>query len=99
MRPLERFNADCYARNYGWPVTWWRHALCRGRNRAVKLTLGRVAQSFGSILALLGTPARAPKQRGKSDGWIKGKQRRPRIRYPVVKKGFSRPRKLAKNSP
>jgi hypothetical protein len=90
------------------PIVTWQLWLARHlvaprplpwQKSLVKLTPGRVAQSFGSILALLGTPARAPKQRGKSDGWIKGKQRRPRIRYPVVKKGFSRPRKPAKNSP
>jgi hypothetical protein len=65
----------------------------------VNLTPGRVAQSFGSILALLGTPACPPKLRGKSPGWSKGRKRRPRIRYPVVKKGFSRPTKTAKKSP
>ena len=88
-------------------VTWqlWlaRHLVAQRplpwQKSLVKLTPGRVAQSFGSILALLGTPARAPKLPGKSDGWIKGKQRRPRIRYPVVKKGFSRPRKTTKKSP
>ena len=64
-----------------------------------QLTPRRVAQSFGSILALLGTPARPPKLRGKSPGWSKGRKRRHRIRYPVVKKGFSRPRKTAKKSP
>jgi hypothetical protein len=86
-----------------WQLWFARHLVAPRplpwQKSLVKLTPGRVAQSFGSILALLGTPARVPKQRGKSDGWIKGKQRRPRIRYPVVKKGFSRPRKLAKNSP
>ena len=65
----------------------------------VMLTPGRVAQSFGSILFLLGTPAQPPKLRGKSPGWIKGKQRRRRIRYPTVKKGFSRPIKTATKSP
>jgi hypothetical protein len=88
-------------------VTWqlWlarhlvtQHPLPWQKSQA-KLTPGRVAQSFGSILALLGTPARPPKLRGKSPGWIRGKQRRRRIRYPVVKKGFSRSRKPAKKSP
>jgi hypothetical protein len=37
-----------------------------------KLTPGRVAQSFGSILAVLGTPAQPPKLRGKSPGWQAG---------------------------
>jgi hypothetical protein len=77
----------------------WHSVKSLGRNRAVKLTPGRVAQSFGSILAVLGTPARPPKLRGKSPGWIRGKQRQRRIRYPVVKKGFSRARKTDKKSP
>ena len=55
-----------------------------------KLTPGPMDQSFGSILALLGTPAQPPKLRGKSPGWISGGKRRPRIRYSVVKKGFYR---------
>jgi len=37
-----------------------------------KLTPGRVAQSFGSILAVLGTSAQPPKLRGKSPGWQAG---------------------------
>jgi hypothetical protein len=65
----------------------------------VKLTPGRVAQSFGSILAVLGTPARPPKLRGKSPGWPRGRKRRPRIRYPTVKKGFARTPKPNKKSP
>ena len=90
------------------PIVTWQLWLARQlvaqrplpwQKSLVKLTPGRVAQSFGGILALLGTPARAPKVRGKSPGWIKGKQRRPSIRYPVVKKGFSRPRKTPKKSP
>jgi hypothetical protein len=70
-----------------------------GRNRAVKLTPGRVAQSFGSILAVLGTPAQPPKLRGKSPGWISGRKRRRRIRYPAVKKGLARTRKPDNKSP
>ena len=57
------------------------------------LTPGRVAQSFGGVLALIGTPALAPKPRGKSPGWTKGRKRSKRPRYPVVKKGFSQPKK------
>ena len=90
------------------PIVTWQLWLARQlvaqrplpwQKSQVKLTPGRVAQSFGSILALLGTPACPPKLRGKSPGWTKGRKRRPRIRYPVVKKGFSRPRKTAKKSP
>jgi hypothetical protein len=50
------------------------------------LTPGRVRQSFGSILAQIGTPTRAPKPRGKSPGWPKGKVRRRAERHPIVKK-------------
>jgi hypothetical protein len=99
MRSVEWFNAHCHARNYGWLVTWSHSALyCRQKSQ-VKLTPGRVAQSFGSILILLGTPPGPPKLRGKSPGWIRGKQRRRRIRYPVVKKGFSRAEKTRPKVP
>jgi len=57
------------------------------------LTPGRVAQSLGGVLAMIGTPARAPKPRGKSPGWTKGRKRAKRPCYPVVKKGFSRKKK------
>ncbi len=56
-------------------------------------TPGRVAQGMGGVLAVLGTPARAPKPRGKSPGWPLGKTRTPRPRYPVVKKSYSRYKK------
>ncbi len=56
----------------------------------VNLTLGRVAQGFGTIIAMIGTPASAPKPRGKSPGWQKGKVRKRKIRYPLVKKGKGR---------
>ena len=65
---------------------------------ATSLTPGRVAQAFGGVLAAIGTPARAPKPRGKSPGWQKGKKRTKRIRYPVVKKGFSRGKKEKQKS-
>ncbi len=37
-----------------------------------RLTPGRVAQSFSGVLVTIGTPAKSPKPRGKSPGWIKG---------------------------
>ncbi|NER00933.1 MAG: transposase [Cyanothece sp. SIO2G6] len=49
-------------------------------------TPGRVAQGFGSIIARIGTPAPAPKPRGKSPGWPTGTPRTERRRYPTVKK-------------
>ncbi|MGH1395960.1 MAG: hypothetical protein ACRAVC_18325 [Trichormus sp.] len=62
------------------------------------LTPGRVAQAMGSILAAIGTPARPPKPRGKSPGWKTGQPRQRRIRYPVVKKTTTRPRKKQSES-
>lgn len=58
-----------------------------------RLTPGRVAQSMGGILAAIDTPAQPPKPRGKSPGWKTGQPRQSRIRYPIVKKRTSRPRK------
>jgi hypothetical protein len=62
------------------------------------LTPGRVAQSFGTILAVIGTPAVSPKPRGKSPGWPKGKKRTAKIHYPVVKKRYSPPPKSIKET-
>jgi hypothetical protein len=47
---------------------------------------GRVAQAFASIIAAIGTPAVAPKLRGKSPGRALGQTQPPRTRYPTVKK-------------
>ncbi len=60
------------------------------------LTPGRVAQSMLGLLVEIGTPAQVPKPRGKSTGWLKGKKRNKRTRYPVVKKGKTANKK-AKN--
>ena len=51
-----------------------------------RLTPQRVQQSLKPIFTLIGSPARPPKQRGKSPGWPKGKHRTPKLHYPVVKK-------------
>lgn len=53
---------------------------------APKLTPGRVAQSIGAILAVIQTPAKPPKPRGKSPGWKPEQTRKRRINYPLVKK-------------
>lgn len=63
-----------------------------------KMTPGRVAQSMGSILALIGTPAVPPKPRGKSQGWTPGKPRSRKNRYPTVKKTAAKPRKEQQKS-
>ena len=59
------------------------------------LTPGRVCQSIGGVLAVIGTPAQPPKPRGKSTGWPTGRVRKRRERYPVVKKSRKRPPKAA----
>jgi hypothetical protein len=50
------------------------------------MTPQRVQQSIRPIFALIGTPARPPKQRGIPPGWPSGKSRTPKTRFPVVKK-------------
>ncbi|MFB2771486.1 hypothetical protein ACE1AT_19685, partial [Pelatocladus sp. BLCC-F211] len=46
----------------------------------------RVAQAMGGVFAVIGTPTRAPKPRGKSPGWQPGKKRLRKNRCPIVKK-------------
>jgi len=72
------------AREMAWdnPLPWQKP------QGAKEMTPGRVAQGMGGVLAVLGTPARPPKPRGKSPGWPKGKKREAKPRYPVVKKGY-----------
>lgn len=62
------------------------------------LSPGRVADSFAELLVRLGSPAPDPKPRGKSPGWLPGRVRTRRIRYPTVKKGFKPTKKSAKTS-
>lgn len=65
----------------------------------VKLSPGRVAQSFAVVLAAIGTPAKPPKTRGKSPGATRGKTRPARIRYPTVKKRATRKSQSVKPLP
>jgi hypothetical protein len=51
-----------------------------------KLTPGRVQRAMRGVLAGIGTPAQAPKARGKSPGWPVGRVRTKRTRYAVIKK-------------
>jgi hypothetical protein len=51
-----------------------------------QLTPQRVQQSLPLIFAQFGSPARAPKTRGKSPGWQIGRPRTPKQRFKVVKK-------------
>lgn len=44
-------------------------------------------RAFGRIISQIGTPAQAPKPRGKSPGRTAGEKPGPRKRHPVIKKG------------
>ncbi len=59
---------------------------------------GRVANCFAALLARIGTPATTPKPRGKSPGWTPGRPKPQRTYYPIVKKGFTRPKKVSNMS-
>lgn len=61
------------------------------------LAPGRVAQAFASILVAIGTPAVAPKPRGKSPGRAQGHRPPARTRYPTVKKRASKRTKSKKS--
>ena len=51
-----------------------------------QLTPQRVQLAFPVIFQQFGTPARAPKVRGKPPGWQQGRPRTPKTRFKVVKK-------------
>lgn len=50
-------------------------------------TPGRVCQDMAGLIAVVGTPTRALKVRGKSPGWQPGRERSRRARHPIMKKG------------
>lgn len=49
------------------------------------LSPGRVCMGLEAILARIGTPTCVPKPRGISPGWPKGKRRKPRERFELVR--------------
>jgi hypothetical protein len=56
-----------------------------------EMTPGRVCQGMNDIFAVISTPAKPPKRRGKAPGWPKGHPRQCRPRFEVVKKSQKRP--------
>ena len=79
------------------PLLTWQLWLARNCVNDVRLpwqrpqasgerTPGRVRQGMAGLLAAIGTPAPAPKPRGKAPGWPAGRVRQRRERYKVVKK-------------
>jgi len=75
------------------------HRLPWDRRPRPTLTPGQVRRSMAGLLAQIGTPADAPKPRGKSPGRQKGQRPGPHPRYPVVKKTPSRARKRTPRGP
>jgi hypothetical protein len=63
-----------------------------------QLSPGRIANSFAPLLARIGSPAPHPKPRGKSTGTPVGQKRKPRTRFPIVKKTYSKPPKAVKSA-
>ena len=64
-----------------------------------KMTPGRVHRGMSGVLAGIGTPAQAPKPRGKSPGWPVGRVRTKRTRYAVIKKQSQQATQTKKDSP
>ena len=65
------------------PRPWERYLPETKRETASPSTVQR---DFGRIIRQIGTPAEAPKPRGKSPGRAKGERQHPRKRHPVIKK-------------
>lgn len=70
------------------PRPWERHLP---RYKSGELTPTLVQRDFERLISQFGTPARAPKPRGKSSGRKKGFRLSPRLRQKVLKKGEKPP--------
>ena len=68
------------------------------QKKQTELTPGRVCQGLSDIFAQIGTPACAPKPRGNAPGWTKGRPRKPRKRFEVVKKGPKQAKQVPKTA-
>ena len=79
---LTAYTQLCLARGVvaDWRLPWERSLPSR------KLTPTRVLRSFVTLFPLVGTPAEAPKPRGRSPGRPKGSFSGPAKRYPAIKK-------------
>jgi hypothetical protein len=88
------------------PLVYWELWLARSLVQASRLpwdrkprktpTPGQERYSIGALLARIGTPARAPKPRGKSPGRQKGERPKLHPRYPVIKKTATKDKKRPK---
>jgi hypothetical protein len=61
-------------------------------------TLAQVRRAMPTLLQQLGTPARAPQQRGKAPGRAKGFHPKPRTRHPVIRKTSNKQKKSKKSA-
>jgi len=66
------------------PRPWEKHLLKTLQSDIASPSM--VLRAFERIIASIGTPAKAPKPRGKSPGRVKGERPGPRKRHPVIKK-------------
>jgi hypothetical protein len=66
------------------PRPWEKHLLKMAHTDIASPAI--VLRAFERIISRIGTPAKAPKPRGKSSGRAKGQKPGPRKRYPVIKK-------------
>ena len=64
------------------PLPWQR--------KLSELTPGRVCQGWSDIFSQISTPAQTPKRRENAPGWLKGRERKRRERFDVVKSGTQR---------
>ncbi len=70
------------------PNPWERNLP---QHKAMKITPTLVQRDFERLISQFGTPAKAPKPRGKPPGRQKGFQLSPRARHTVLKKGEKPP--------
>ncbi len=73
---------------------WERYLPYYKRDTGI-LTPSTVQRDMPRIIAVFGTPAKAPKPRGKSPGRLKGECPGRRERFPVIKKADPRQKKAA----
>jgi DDE superfamily endonuclease len=73
----------------------WEKYLPEMKNNTKIKSARQVQKSFLKITTVVGTPANAPKPRGKPLGRAKGAKQPRRIRLPIIIKGQKPPNKLA----
>ena len=74
-------------------LPWQSAKIDLSPGRVAQCVAGHPPRSIFTLLVEIGTPAIAPKLRGKSTGRAIGYKCTPRTRYPVAKKTYSQPKK------